>query len=98
MAANDRQIPMIPGVVPGVVPDMTEASQQHALRVAHDELPYIPGTQVCLAFFTIEEGLDQASKLYTADKVDLLRQHVAAVGGSDPAIVFAYRKPHGATL
>ncbi len=93
-AAKDRPIPM----VPGVIPDRAEATQRNALAAAHDHLPNIPGTQVCLALFDIEAGLDAAAKLYRPEQLDLLRQRVAEVGGTDPAIVFAYRKPHGSNL
>lgn len=86
-------------VLPGVVPDLTEASKQEAMHQAHQDLPYLPGTQVCLAFFTIDDGCQAlADAGYTSAQLQYLRDHADAVDGDDPHIVVASRQPieHGA--
>jgi hypothetical protein len=61
---------------------------------AHEELPFLPGTQVCLAFFAIDDGCRALAEAgYTPTQLQHLRDHAASIGGDDPHIVVASRQP-----
>lgn len=81
-------------MVPGVITDREPATIQEALEQGHHVLPYIPGTQVNVRVYDIEEGMALLKKLFSEENVTAVRNMLMARGGTDPAIVITSREPH----
>lgn len=81
-------------ILPGVLPDLTDESQQRAMDQAHEDLPHIPGTQVRIFIVPLDDGPDRLRELgYTPAQIDRWLEHVATVAGDDPHMVLSTRMP-----
>jgi len=91
---DDEQDPLVP-VLPGIIPELTDEWKQLAMDQAHEDLPDIPGTQVVIHFFTLDEGYRRLAEAgWSDDQLAQLRVHAAEIGGPDPHMAIATREDH----
>lgn len=81
-------------VIPGVIPDRSEASIEMAMRQAHEELPEVRNTRVHLQLFEPAVGLGLIADHFGSVAVSIMQQQLAKIGGSEPTIVLAARLHH----
>jgi hypothetical protein len=84
-------------VIPGVIPDRTQASIDAAMAQAHEELPPLANSQVQLALFDPAAGLKLLGETVyqnTPGALDMICTKLAEIGGAEPTIVVATRMPH----
>lgn len=81
-------------VCPGIIPDASEEQLQRALREAHDVLPQIPGTRVCVVHFPPVEGFERLRQVgYGDDAIETMRRLLAEQPDPHTArIVVCYRE------
>ena len=80
-------------MIPGVIPDLTEASKARAMREAHEQLPHVKRSTVSLLFLAPADGVDLIAEHFGPAAADTMRGKLAQVGGPDPHIVIATRLP-----
>lgn len=80
-------------VVPGVIPDRSEASIDLAMRQAHEVLPEVRHTRVTLQLHTPAEGLALIGQHFGELAVSLMQHQLDKIGGEEPTIVIATRLP-----
>lgn len=85
----DRPVP----VVPGVIPDRSEASIELAMRQAHEVLPAVRHSRVTLQLYTPAEGLAIIAQHFAETGVEVMREQLDKIGGTEPTIVIAARLP-----
>lgn len=80
--------------VPGVIKDREQTSIDEAMAQAHHVLPYLPGTQVCIRLYDLDNGYEVCRELFGEGCVLQLKNMVLARGGTDPTIVISTREVH----
>lgn len=80
-------------VIPGVIPDLSEASKAQAMREAHEQLPPVKRSTVSVLFLDPAEGINLIAEHFGPAAAETMRGKLADVGGSDPHIVIATRLP-----
>lgn len=88
-----REAEFVP-VVPGVIPDRSEASIDLAMRQAHEVLPEVRYTRVTIQLHTPAEGLALIGQHFGEIAVSLMQHQLEQIGGEEPTIVIATRLPH----
>jgi len=83
---------MVP-VIPGVIPDRTEASIEMAMRQAHEELAPVRHTRVTLQLYTPAEGLALIERVFGTHAVAIMQTQLDNIGGEEPTIIIATRLP-----
>lgn len=81
-------------VVPGVIPDRSEASVEMAMRQAHEVLPAVRHTRVTIQLHTPAEGLAIIGQHFGEIAASLIQHQLDKIGGEEPTIVIATRLPH----
>ena len=82
-------------VCPGIIPDASEEQLQRALAEAHEVLPPIPGTRVCVVHFPPIEGFERLRQIGYGDQaIETMRGLLAEQPDQRTArIVVCYREP-----
>ena len=81
-------------VCPGIIPDTSDEQLQRALAEAHEVLPRIPGTRVCVVHFPPVEGFERLRQVgYGDEAIEMLRGLLAEQPDPHTArIVVCYRE------
>lgn len=79
---------------PGSIPDRTPETLQRAMDEAHEILPYIPGTQVCLTVYEVADGLKLIGEMFGDEAAVVVATKLIGEGGSCPAVILSTRQPH----
>lgn len=87
-------------VLPGAIPANTAEWHDIAMQQAHEDLPYVPGTQVRVLVYKPEDGYQALlDRGWRPDQIDQLRRHVEHMAAihdeSDPHVTIAMRVPRG---
>lgn len=79
---------------PGSITDRTPETLQRAMDEAHEILPYVPGTQVCVTVYDVDDGLKLIGDMFGDEAAVMVATKLLAEGGSCPAVIVSTRQPH----